>query len=1333
MVVAYLGVILFGAVGVYYYYSSQTAATESRVRENVAGAQTAAEYAAEIAIANLSQMEYGTNSDGVPTVLKDWVKSNPYGSSGMEAAERRIAGLTGRHNEFEYRVSVRSVRDVKLLQETSNDPNVPHKGWLSHINPPAYAYGSESMARFNNAYEIISTARRAGDHNPATLGAEGSVRTVVNLKRGGLGDGYPDYGVLGLRVPWTLKGAATMSRGLVNDANIVNVSGEDHYAVKAAVKDPVEEEVIEGLANIKAAASELYSVVNYSHWDLGRLTLHYQVQPDAVNPQIPRTVGFEDSNSGNAYRNTGLNQQMTTFDPSRPYDQYVFGGKQADREFSLPNPATGATLMYLRGRSVSLLPDNTIKEKLQREAEPGSNPGDMTETVLAVGKAENILKLYLNFLPNTPPAKNANEAAINNWRSTWTQMSLGYHSRAATRNSNSSSITPQTRPLDNRNSSARRRWATLIWIKNEEGQFLVREYETGKYAQANKNQELPDGDAWYGTYRWMYYGGFYNPGKYHFGSFLNPSSYSIGSRNNYRKALHARFLTIEELMGEQMTKGSDGLPAKLQGGVVVPGVPDFEVDHAGERIPYDPDGTGTQFDEAYQRQVRSDNYGVSAATLSSMPPTDGIYVLVDNPSDPADWISPRTGKRYKRHQTLRDFAYERNIAADGEPEDLRELASLHMVLEFTPEEQPPSNSTEGLYFDMGLTVTIVFPKIVGGGPANNDEFLTDKYKQWWEGEADESLTGKRSHYPVFSFLPSVTTIPQDNEEDMKKAFYELFGVFKDTDPEAPYPYIYTMVDPASEHAGFGKAVFLNGGALDDTSKDNAVDKRIYYGYDQLYEIYSMDPGRYKAQVFWESLTDAERDAYLVDGDAYRLALDEWREKLAVAFMKEKNPGYSFFPLEQRFENENKRHRVELSKSKMATYNVPDKRVDARYFSLEAFGYKTVDMPAAYAKSDGGVYERLRMSDVQAGGGSSEIPVFSTTVPMLPGELIPDTDSVESSGEYVPLMSKTRKEQANGRPITPRIIWKETNRPLPEMDMRHLHDFPEWFRGVHDNYPEHTGYRNGNLVTALLQQFPDEHRGAIGWHREGPNPDPADTGTLSLEDYKLTYGDHYEFVILSEKEYMPYETIRSGGKTYLAVTPPESAEGVYAEGFELSDCRPKLKDPANMPTFIFAGKEIDGAGILVVNGNLEIRTKFAYHGTLVVMGNIEVYKGDRKVPVTNADGEVVDSDGNVLTGGGDSGLWYYIEDGVKKYSSPTYEWPGDLVVQGRVYVGGEIRTSPGHKVGEFDVPPAVVDIRGSRQALEETTGTWVKAGPNEKFEVERLGWSSNTGQTTVNLW
>lgn len=1430
-VVAYLGLFLAGIVGTYFYSTSQKAATNSKTRENAAGAQSVAEMANEVAIAQLQNMKYKTDSTTGKklSVSEDWVGLHPYGSTGLDRAERRLSGTIG---AFDYRTVVRSVRVAKEVQE-NNEAGAPPSGWLANVELKDYEFGVDPVWGYTGVYEIISSAHNENERGNPDLTYDAAVRTLVSLDYNSINKDQDELAVLHMdhpqllaasaeslndagagynpkASPWfdydvvtkttgTVKvgGVETIQVSTIGSVGTIQVSGEDHYSVKASVKEPTSDAIIENWETIGASDSELFSVTN-DYWDKGKMTLHYKLTDGEYNPQIPRTINFDDwpvtNNSpfsGNARTTGTINRQMIArfeiADKSLPdadkrtVDQYVYGGKSVQTEYSKLNPATNSSLMYKRGRSITLDESNTIIQTTQAQVHPdymaaaSANNESMTTTTIAVGKTEKIFNLYYNLVETSTthshPAATASEAAVQSWiTSRWTQQSLGYFSKNKI-NLTGSQVTKARRPLNNYNSPTKRRWATLIWVKDEIGRFLVREYD-GTYDSPTSAQSDPNGN-WLGTYRWAYYGGYNSTYKYHYGAWVDPELYAISTSRNYQKVLNTRFLTMEELLGEQVEKASDGLPAAFSSGTtIMGGVPKFRLDGEGKRIPYRPvagDDVNI-FDESYQRSnADGDNYNVGST--SQMPPLDGIYVLLEDTTTTPDFT--RGGKRYKRYQNLKEFSYKRDVAKRSAsqsttdvPPIWRNVTTLHMVFEIDPE----ATSQDYMYFDMGLTVAVVYPLVEGGDENEDKSAVVDTSRQWWEGEAQEGLTGKLSHAAVSAHMdeldPKLAAAESESDAARKeaarmKAYFEQFGFSvpaghpADKVVEAAES-MSTMLDQLAEKIGFGVAKLDDNGVLrvnEDVCGNYLPDWIFYIGQEELWQFIDTDkannPSLYSLDAFIAAHTEDEMEAFRADQDLLNAKLEEWREEIGLARIDSINDAKygncTFIKIDLRYDDPN-HVKADLAPETMTTtFKFPERNITSRYFAAQAFGYKNVRTPSAFVKLDSSnVITPLKENDIDPTASSDNMQPVKKSLPFLPGEIAPALDKpsleADSAESYIPLLFKEGFLQPNQRPLESKFVWLSGADP-DESEIATIHVTPKWFKGG-EPIP------NVDLWDILEGRAINEHRGAIGWHREGPKPlttsEAASPGTAgdALESY--LYGDSYEFVVMAEKGFNPYYTVNMSyraddGSTangeFVALFPPEEGST------DTALFKPRLKSPGQMPTFVldkdpnsnrnqYTGGELDGAGIMVVAGNLEIKTKFAYHGLLVVLGDVKVEAFDRVLP--DKEGKFYNSNGDELLKDG-SGNWYYLMgNGTPKYGdTPVPTWLGDLVVQGKVLVGGNLYTVDGDR--NTGKPAGNVDIRGSEGAIKDTVELWSDAAPNEGFNSIRMGWSSGSGSSDFNLW
>lgn len=1417
VVVFFIGMVA-AVVGWYFHDVSAAASRESTTRENQSAAQSYAVLATELAISNLSDVDLGELDSGQETVLQDWVAKNIYGADGTELGyERRLSGNVGGGNDgFDYVVRVRPVREAKGTVAVSDT-------WMQNVKLDDYDYGEDPARKFTAAYEVTSVARNVKAADSTILAGEGSVQTVIAMNFNSAYNELDKVATLHGDAPGNFVDAENLPPDVVKDSpdDVLGIytsnfliSGEDHYATKSVAKTGLTEKTIGDFASIKATPSDLYSVRN-PYWTWGKMTLHY-MKGHEYNPKIPRTPYFRarvrtPNNASAIGGNSDLDQDMIVLDPNRDADQYVYGGKIASTDYINYDSTTGSQVMYEKGRSITLEENNPMRIVEVNEAQATPDPnvvGSMAGSALAVSKYENIIKLYLNYVEPSGstaswPTLTAPDASIQNWkRNNWRQMSLGYHS-AATSRPTSTQMTPARRPLDNYLSTARRRWATLVWIKNEHGQFLVREYD-GTYSSPTNSQLDPNGN-WTGAYTWAWYGGYNSTYKYHIGAWIDSKLISMGTNRNYKKNLNTRFLTMEEMLGYQLQKpgygkptyvyNKDEIPAKLNAsGNAIAGIPDYALDEMNNRIPYDPDGTGTVFNESYQRRIGNDNFGLlstPALMAARYPPTDGIYVRLPNGYVPEEddviWTSPMTGGRYKRHQTIQDFYHIRDIKENpDDPKDERKMTSLHMVLESEPERTAQDDGV--FYFDMGLTVTVVFPE--PAGTSTDIDLLEGSEKQWWEGDKDEALNGEAGIQALSANPTDETLAITDGQERLKALFHE-FGFYSEN---LVLNDVLTMVHEGGDLAGFPRAFFnktadtiaerkkLSEGAIALNEKINSdyglTRNTYYYGLDDIFYFMSLETEEYEHDKFeW-----SEEDLELPEKEHNVKWLEECKKKVLWK-MRESNPGATFKELHLRFDPSTNPGFIaaRLSDDELRSLMIPHGVLKARGLASVVFGTENPRVPGVYAKwtGDGTNLQQLTNRDFSATGNSDKVAPVETTVSLLPGELsltrvkkLEDGLQYESDPlSYVGLKYKLNYSQPNARPLAPKFIWLENPKtPLdpdydPDVETIHnVHDVPKWFT----NYRLESGTMY-NLYDFVLDDCPREysdftgwprdHRGSLGWHREGPKvtvipQSVKDRGDSDMElAYQAAFSDNYEFVMMAKQGFNPYYTMEDSGKEFIALVDPTATVGQIL--YTMNKHKPILKPPSAMPTFVISGgerevslgadqgtetafREIDGAGVLVVNGNLTVNTRFAYHGVVVVLGDLNIVP--KKTLRIDERNNLLDEENNIITYIS-SKLGYYYEkvrqDGDVELvqSGPVYDWLGNLIVQGKVIVGGSINMALEKRDVNGDVVqgPGTLDIRYSQRALDETIGLWTRVGPNENFVANRLSWSTGSVTSGDALW
>ena len=1244
---------LLTGVVVYTHSNSVTSAQLTATRDNQDLALGTAEFASELAVANLANLELRPKNPGADPgspdeyiVVNDWIGSAPYEFTGSD--QRRLTGSVVNNGEsMNYRVLVRSLREAK------NRVSMPDS-WLHGIPNEDFVFDDPeyTLRKFSDTYEITASARSSMQGNQKTAGSA-TLKTLVAMKYLHPLNDQEKLAVFNID-DLSLLGAteeSITSGGVTSSIQNLKISGEDHYGLKTIIQNLSTTVEVAEIDTMKGTDSMLFSVINHS-WNTGEQTLQYKRDDTVYNPWIPRTVDFSTDTK---------DKSMIALDEGNPVkDKYVFGGKRDTYKYYAEPTGNGTNITYGYGRSVTFTEADASQLNITENTRNDAIKGLYAETAFVIGKFENFQKLYLNYTvdPATktnstkthvyPTSHPSNDGGIPSWKTGWKQLPLTYWTANKVR---TGQLNYQI-PLDNKNSSHKRHMTTKFWIKNKQGMFLARDY---KYSSS-----ATPPDDWDGYYTWMYYYGYTDSessggGRYH----MTKTDYTGSST----KTLHTRFLTLEELLGYQVTKGPDGLPARLHPTTnqVISGSPEFLLDADQNKIPYrlTVNGNQTQFDEAAQRVKSTDNYGIKTTNIddSRYPPRDGIYVVERD----------RYGNRVKNpdgslkvtvYRTMDDFAYEVDISGPSEPEDLRTMVTIQMVVEQTPEAY--TSTSTNMYWDMGLCLSVVYPKYINEESAVS--LLDGADKHWWEGPQEETMTSRESHPTLGARL--YDEVAELTDDDDRLALFYQMGLGHYTNGELDS--IYSLGDGAGNRTTFKRAVFM-----DDpigTMPVGADPGSYYVGNDDLALVLTA------LTNVSSTYTDLVQE-YTDRGDD---PLD-----IAMDYIVSQNPGFTFRNIGDRFDSTSEYTKIPLAPTKPSALQVTDEYVSSRTFAGRIFGTLTQNVKGRYVvrKDKGTMVLATNEQAGQSGPQTDKADPFDGRVAFLPSERLLQGESTYTgeSSNFVPIMNKDHNTiQYNGQPLQPRIISYSNYKT-------EIRKTPTWIdsAGLLNNY--------GQKELAS--------RGGLGWHRNGPQS----TDELIR--------DHYEYVILGKEGFVPFALASSGEIAYVR----DETSTMTADEIKNLDFVPVLKDPADMPTFVFEGEPFDGAGILVVNGNLQISTEFAYHGTLVVLGDLRIAPKLTQVPKRNDKGLVVDAAGQVLLNDRDG--YYFMEGDVRVPSTPymSSEYTGKLVVQGQVFVGGSVRNND---FGTNRSPVnGTIDIRGSKGALQDTTGSLFDG--HEKRSIYRL--------------
>jgi hypothetical protein len=391
------------------------------------------------------------------------------------------------------------------------------------------------------------------------------------------------------------------------------------------------------------------------------------------------------------------------------------------------------------------------------------------------------------------------------------------------------------------------------------------------------------------------------------------------------------------------------------------------------------------------------------------------------------------------------------------------------------------------------------------------------------------------------------------------------------------------------------------------------------------------------------------------------------------------------------------------------YRVISNPLHARTIAGEIIGSATQTVPVV--KTEG--YDNRRIGYAWTGtrgqftyAGSE---VMEKSLGFLAGEMVQDQARPSDPGEEwklnpavdeetgrpaaIPHRQIHGKVQADGTPVVVRDFTAPTTRAAVAMCYQEYEG--EYRDGQGNIIPVETARERIRKLYGMKDQ-----RSSIGFHRFGPESDRelgrdhyeiVSLGVAGYNPYVCDFEDSW-IAMMRDVEFAESEWVRESGDELVRYEKPN----VYKTRFNYDPRFLFLWN--NAPDFVF-DRPIDGAGTMVVNGNLVIRSRFAYYGTLVVLGDVVVDPGLRTDElVYGASGNPVDASGNPLISS--DGYWYYRwinvrdpqdtrlsryyldfegrpildEDGNPKSVEPLREHvqAGEFILQGNLVLRGRLR-------------------------------------------------------------
>ena len=440
--------------------------------------------------------------------------------------------------------------------------------------------------------------------------------------------------------------------------------------------------------------------------------------------------------------------------------------------------------------------------------------------------------------------------------------------------------------------------------------------------------------------------------------------------------------------------------------------------------------------------------------------------------------------------------------------------------------------------------------------------------QWWEQDADNGLTGRPAHPALVSNRdPSTLGSESPHADNFGLLGHAPRGGFDDQ--------VYTMRTP-----GVGKdAYFLRARFVDDGA-GNLVFSPLADADGLL-----IKPGPYYYSE------DDVNDFIIHEWNSgnVEMANEEGRDEAGRKFLDSVPADYAMLPIPERWRP------PEVEKSELSddpdhsSYRVADSEFSLRQTAADIIGGSFQRVPT------------VRTSGFAALDDNGQVQKPSwESLGFLAGEHLQDPGADELAGTPGGEVPHRNLEvaQPDGGATQLRIFVAETPDRAVEMCYQDYYEgAPQVRREVESLYGA------------------KDRRYSIGFHRSG-----------SDDKFRSKHSqDHYEVVSLGVSGFNPYRTTGDGRVLARELT----SDPGRPDAPPIFNHALKYGNDGLAPDFTFS-RPIDGAGVLVVNGNLVVEDVFAHYGLLLVLGDVVIrptMREDRLVYGT--DGNPTDKYGNSL--------------------------------------------------------------------------------------------------------
>lgn len=1001
---------------------------------------------------------------------------------------------------------------------------------------------------------------------------------------------------------------------------------------------------------------------------------------------------------------------------------------------------------------------------------------------VAVGNYEDLKRFYITYCPGTDAKA---------WRTTF----VGEWTDAVRKPGDSS--TPHKMLFDNNGGTPRRRSFSKHFPMNKEGKILVHEmqvYEPSTRTMRAVKNSSESPNVWTGRYRWV---------DVDFSGKFNWKDRKTGVN------VYPREFTWEEITAQKTMRFASGSGGGLsvaggvyerdkETGIISPSlsstvkiegypicdtigreVPELDADdqpiHVGltEYCSVNASDRGELIPVVFYNASGIDAFGVMNEVKKTGKQTrlkafenkvrqfarrDFIEVVNDDNS-------------ISYFHDISDFEFESEVTWFDEEgvshTEMRRTAAITVGIEDLPED-----SSDFDYTDM-MFVLNVMPATKGGGAVVEQNTESSRFVQWWMLEPEQGLTGQKSKTALSSTqLPNTAKMDDevrhrinyeyilDNGNSIINAQSFVTKVTEDSGAELTVKYYRAQFD---EHGDLIVPEFADG-----------ENKEVYYymatqkeywdmphaeKYDDLFAYINIMADDSGLTAYMDSMMANKTHPDLVDASGNQSTGNMRRKQIARLKMIERcqAAGVELMDIRDRIQNagdlienflywdwneDGGEEKVNRNLYKVREQRYTSRRQASLIFGGDATSVQTIDTTGYLEpdRDDDGILAGIEKEQLLFIGG--ELP---------PNHIapIPYADVAMRQPEGTMMLSALENDMLPGLIITADDNSYDSTERAVDL--------------LYEPLPEDSYVKSIRALFSI-----DDNRYQLGWHRSGTDLEKAQGTNLLLDCYRA--------VMLTAKDIQPYTLAYSTPgdiPNVIAKVRTMISDGTFTNGDVLYEHMTQIDTGSKLPTFTFLGKNnsgIDGAGVMVVNGNLQVLTDFSYYGLLIVLGDVIIKPEPGMYYLKDGSGNFLGADGNKVYRNSD-GRWFrmaervdeselgedglpltWIEpdfndaNGVAVEPAITEQYKGELIVQGHMLVGGNIfvENSIEHVAAENEeqcpggnqiIHNGSMKVWGSEAAREMVENYLRDSNGGEigRFTVNKSTWNTHATNYVEHIW